>query len=215
MAGLWRPFEEASSRVKQPAEGRTKMCVRVGENEIRIVMEAYLYSGNNGWNAVLRSVREKAEQLPLSSKVIDFYLDEKESSYFIRRMQRIVREETTTAAKDSRRSASTSTGPPTIFIEDESTARGMAAKVVDRQMRYAKKRTPVERRQEKLNHFVASSSEEAEAEAETPPKKKAKTIREATMEAQTTHTKMCTKALEGIRKMSSILDKLERKLDDM
>lgn len=78
------------------------------------------------------------------------------------------------------------------------------------QLRYARKRTPEERRQAKMSQFVESSENEDEDDVR-PSKKPKKTMREAALEAQNAHTEMCKKSTVGIALMEGILTKLKKK----
>jgi hypothetical protein len=50
-ANIWRPFDE-------PREAHHRLNIKVGDNEIKIVMTAFLPSSNLGWNAVLKKVHD-------------------------------------------------------------------------------------------------------------------------------------------------------------
>ena len=123
-------------------------------------------------------------------------------------MQRIVRQETAAVSQNPTPSSS-----PAPAEEQRANSRAISRRVVEKQMRYAVRRTPEERRDQKLK-FFEDSDDDGDAAMEPVPKKH-KTIREVTMEAQEAHTKMCGKAVEGLEKMSRILDKLDRKLNEM
>jgi hypothetical protein len=153
---------------------------------------------------VLKKVQEAIEQEPLNSRVVDYYLETAEATSD-KRIQRIVREQLKAA---SLRSTTASTSTTT-------TTSSAASKVIQNQLRYARKRTPEERRQAKMSEF-AEISEDADEDDVMPSKKSRKTTREATLEAQNAHTEMCKKATAGITLMElRILNKLDRKIDDM
>ena len=206
MASIWRPFaeEEEPEVIDVIAEGpteeaRSRMKIKVGECERELILNVYLHCGNKGWNAVLRKVREDIKQEPLNARLVDYYLEATDTTV-IKRMQRIVREEIKGQA-----------------VSTNSTSNA-ASQVIQNQMRYARKRTPEERRQQKMAEFVSSDEEEdglGDVGNVLPPKKKAKTVREASLEAQTAHTEMCKKANSGIALMERVLQKLETKIDEM
>ena len=130
---------------------------------------------------------------------MDYYLEATDTTV-IERMQRIVREKLKGQA-----------------VSTSSTSNA-ASQVIQKQMRYARKRTPEERRQQKMAEFVSSDEEEdglGDVGNVLPPKKKAKTVRKASLEAQTAHTEMCKKANSGIALMERVLQKLETKIDEM
>ena len=209
---IWRPFDEPedsySFEQNEPENTKgKKMFVKVGENEKKLVLDAYSQSGHGGWNAVYSTLKDNTDRLPLNSRTVDYYLETGESTC-IRRMQRIVREETKQAAI---------TQPGRLDHQGESSPE-LARAVVTSQMRYAKKQKPEERKAEKLSYFVDSSSsddEEAEAIKEPRPKQKKMTAREAATAAQTALTEMCKKAMKNMGFMSRVLEKLDKKLDEM
>ena len=82
---IWRPFDsEPSSNAAQKngAErhdnkaglGRERMKIKVGEQEQQIVMVAYNQRCDQGWAAVLKRVQGKIQEVPLSSRVVGYYL---------------------------------------------------------------------------------------------------------------------------------------------
>ena len=81
---------------------------------------------------------------------------------------------------------------------------------LDRQIVYARKRTPEQRHRDKQDQFRDESEEELQYK---PPKKK--TLREVALEAQTAHKEMCTEAMANMAKIQNIMTKLDRKLDEM
>ena len=75
-----------------------RMNIKVGEQKKQIVMVAYNQRCDQGWAAVLKRVQEKIEEVPLSSRVVDYYLERDEATV-IHRIKRIVREELKEAAR--------------------------------------------------------------------------------------------------------------------
>ena len=162
-------------------------------------MEAYNDSRiGSGWDAVLQQVKQNIERLPLYSTIVGYYL-EGERNITIKRLKRIVRERMKEEA-----SAATSSK------DDDATRPSKFA--LDRQIVYARKRTPEQRRRDQLDQFRNESEEEEEEELRY---KSPKTLREATLEAQTAHKEMCTEAMANMAKMQNIMTKLDRKLDKM
>ena len=113
-------------------------------------------------------------------------------------MQRIVRQETAAVSQNPTLSTSNESAP---VEEQRANSLSISRRVVEKQMRYAVRRTPEERRDQKLRFFVDSDAD-GDAAMEPVPKKH-KTIREVTMEAQEAHTKMCGKAMEGLEKIQA------------
>ena len=105
---IWRPFDyEPSSNAAQKngaerhdkaGRGRERMNIKVGEQEKQVVMVAYNQRCDQRWAVVLKRVQEKIEEVPLSSRVVDYYL-ERDEAIVIRRIKRIVREEMKEAAR--------------------------------------------------------------------------------------------------------------------
>lgn len=84
-------------------------------------------------------------------------------------------------------------------------------------MRYAHKRTPLQRKEDKMGHFKDPNeqfSDNDEDETQTLPARK-KSLREMTADAQEAHQKMCQKAMASMEMMNNVMSKLNRKLDDM
>ena len=177
---IWRPFDyEPSSNAAQKngakrhdkaGRGRERMNIKVGEQEKQVAMVAYNQHCDQRWAAVLKRVQEKIEEVPLSSRVVDYYL-ERDEAIVIRRIKRIVREEMKEAAR------------MTINNESVNTPRAPNAEsggslTVRRQMKYAKKRTPEERREAKLLEFAdIDSDEDVEETQAAPPKRKPSEMR--------------------------------------
>ena len=144
--------------------------------------------------------------MPLSSRVVGYYLERDEATV-IRRIKRIIREEMKEAAR--------------MTINNESVNRTRAPNAESgsltfrRQLKYAKRRTPEERREAKLLEHIAdtNSDEDVEETQAAPPKKK--TLRDATLEAQTAHKEMCEQAKSSMAIMNEVLKKLHNKLDEL
>ena len=169
-------------------------------------MVAYNQRCDQGWAAVLKRVQDKIEEVPLSSRVVGYYRERDEATV-IRRIKRIVREEMKQAAR------------MTINNESVSTTRAPNAEsggslAVRRQMKYAKKRTPEERREAKLLEFADTDSDEDVEETQAAPPKK-KTLRDATLEAQTAHKEMCEQAKSSMAIMNEVMKKLHNKLVEL
>ena len=104
--------------------------------------------------------------MPLSSRVVGYYL-EGELKTITRRVKRIVREALKEAASGTSTSNCVQTNPNAA-----SGASGAARSVIDRQTRYAKKRTPEERRQDRMAEFEETSESDDGGEEAGPPAKK-------------------------------------------
>ena len=116
---------------KQDKDDRLK--IKVGEQERAIVLEAYERNVNKGWDAVVQQIKVNIEKMPLSSRVVGYYL-EGEPKTIMRRVRRIVREALEEAASGTSTSNCVQTNPNAA-----SGASGAARSVTDRQTRYAKK----------------------------------------------------------------------------
>lgn len=199
---------DKSSKGATSGKNSIRMKIQVGEKEKAIVIRAHNARIDQGWEAVLKEVKANIEQLPLSSRVVQYYLDS-QSNTAIRRIKRIVRESFKEAT-----SKGTDKQPRVRNETDAAVEEGL-----NNQMRYAQKRTPAERKQDKMAHFVDSDELESEveteeAEAENPRRKKAKTLREVTYEAQSAHKEMCQQAMSSMAAMNQVLAKLNSKIDD-
>ena len=71
---IWRPFDlheaEEDQQPRTAGERNERLKIRVTENEKNLVMDAYNANIDQGWDAVLRHVKENVEELPLNSRVV-------------------------------------------------------------------------------------------------------------------------------------------------
>jgi hypothetical protein len=168
MSSICRPFEDKEPQPGNVNRKNKRLNIIVGESEKDLVMEAYNSRIGSGWDAVLQQVKQNIERLPLSSRIVDYYL-EGERNNTIKRLKCIVRER----MKEEANAATSSK-------DDDATRPSKIA--LDRQIVYVRKRTPEQRRRDKLDQFRDESEKEEELQNK-PPKKK--TVREATLQAQT------------------------------
>ena len=243
---LWRPFEvdveveNESSNTEKPKESR--MRIKVGEEETKIVMSAYLEQGDNGWKEVLARVKENVQRSQINTRIINYYLDGQDA-ISTRRLKRIVREEqkrqaelyrlalvkksvNVTASHQTPAIKSNNNACPDACSEDDEPNKvteaseldndsdGVAGDIARVQMTYAKKQTPEKRKKDKFKHFYDSDLSSDEDKSKKTKKKKTN-LREASYNAQTAHSTMCEQAQKTMGLMSNILMKLDKKLDDI
>ena len=107
----------------------------------------------------------------------------------------------------------------TINNESVSTAHAPNAKrrgslAFQHQMKYAKKCMPEERREAKILEFTDTNADKDVEETQaTLPKKK--TLRDATLEAQTAHKEMCERVKSSMVIIDEVMKKLHSKLDEL
>lgn len=239
MAGLWRPFEtdQEPSLLPSPSsssKGAKGMKIRVCEIETEVIMDAYMHSMEQGWTAVLSRVKARIQTSAVNPSLANYYMKEQDKKV-VRRMKRIVTEELKKQAVLYQKTASQKRCPEKEFqhrVEETSNADFNATSVtvneesvdaqttssllIDKQMRYATKSTPEQRKKDKFSAFVDSDDDKRDDDDDDdvcPPKKK-KTLREVSYEAQSAHSKMCAEATSSLNLMSKVLNKLEKKLDD-
>jgi hypothetical protein len=222
---LWRPFEEYKDKTSLEVEGKAKesMKIRVGEAEKAAVLDAYLRKSHEGWKVVLNEVKIKMSASNTNMRIQQFYIKEEENKV-VRRIQRILREETKAQAVIYHKTV----GEKRKKIEnvdvdvdsDNNDGDGRVDKhfkgetsLVAKQMRYARKQSPEERKKAKLSAFVDTDESSDDEEAASCQVKKKKTLREASLEAQESHSKMCEASMKTMGLMADVLKKLEQKLD--
>ncbi|KAK3721853.1 hypothetical protein QZH41_002272 [Actinostola sp. cb2023] len=200
--------QEASTNTpcSSAKNGKERLNIRIGEKETEIVMEAYIHSGEQGWKSVLRETRKKIHETPINSRLSEFYI-EGEDGKVLRRIKRIVREELKKQAflyqksqerrKKLEEQATTRgkkemakyTADTDSEVEDKTadvkpqenkrdSRRGKRG-VIERQMRYAVKKTPGEKMKAKFSAFADSDENEEDGD-EMPQPAKEKTLREYT-----------------------------------
>ena len=107
----------------------------------------------------------------------------------------------------------------TQFNASESVQSDMVETFTSKQLRYAKRKSPEEQKQDKLAAFSMDSSGSADdddaSRTQPPDRKKKKFAKESALEAQTAHTHMCKQASSTLTLMIGILQKLDKKLEDM
>lgn len=203
---IWRPYQESSltnpeRKYNKQDNSKGRMKIQVGEHEKQIALDAYLICSGQGWSAVLQRVQENIDKLPLSSRLVEYYMTSEETTA-IRRLKRIVRE--------GLKEESTATNTEQV---EETSSKTISKEIITKKLKYATKRTPEERRKAKMQEFEDSDNTEGEDECE--PKKKKQTVKEVTFEAQKAHTKMCEQATTSMAFMTKVLEKLDHKLDDL
>lgn len=227
--------EEQESRIRSEPASRKKverMNIRVGEKEIEVVKDAYLRKCEQDWKSVLRETREKMSEVPINPRLLEFYLEGDEGK-ILRRIKRIVREELKRQAQIYQKSQEVKQQPSTLAqspkeksddayeddperdecAQDTKKTQKRKNGVIERQMRYAQKKTPGQRMDAKFSAFVDSDeSEDDNDDVPKPPKKK--TLREVSYDAQTSHKAMCEKASTSLDLMNNLMKKFEKKLDD-
>ena len=75
MSSIWRPFKDEEPQPGHVKETHKRLNIIVGENEKDFVMEAYISRIGSGWDAVLQQVKRNIERLPLSSRIVGYYLE--------------------------------------------------------------------------------------------------------------------------------------------
>ena len=198
-----------------------------------------------GWKTVLSKVREEIQKSCVNPTLINYYLKEQDKKV-VRRIKRVVTEELKKQAvlyqktTSHQRCASENAlqhknEPPSnadfsvaeweidSFSMDENfsfSAQATSSKVslIDKQMRYAVKSTPEERKRAKFQSFADSDEENnarddhESSDEDVRPAPKKKTLREVSYEAQSAHSKMCEQATSSMSLMSKVLNKLEKKI---
>ncbi|KXJ09825.1 hypothetical protein AC249_AIPGENE28318 [Exaiptasia diaphana] len=105
-----------------------------------------------------------------------------------------------------------------LKVEQEITGSSKIGKreIPDKIMRYANKMVPEDRKKRKIVEYaVSSESDSQEDQEEKKPARKNQNLRQASFEAQIAHTRMCEQAGMAMGRMANVLDKLEKKIDDM
>lgn len=101
------------------------------------------------------------------------------------------------------------------LASSESIQYDVAETFTGKQLRYAKRKTPEERKKDKLATFNdISGSDDDYTSTQQPVRKKKMSAKESALEAQTAHTKMCAQASTTLNLMTGILQKLDKKIDD-
>ena len=212
MSCVWRPFDVeecgTSTTTQKKQDKNERLKIKVGEQERAIVLETYERNIDKGWDAVVQQIKVNIEKMPLSFRVMGYYL-EGEPKTITKRVRRIVREALKEAASGTSTSNCVQTNPNAA-----SGTSGAARSVIDRQTRYAKKRTPEERRQDRMAEFVKSSESEEGGEEAGPPAKKKTTLRDARMEAQTAHKSMCQETMASMQLINNVMKQMSRKIDE-
>lgn len=90
--------------------------------------------------------------------------------------------------------------------------QAIVKKGIDKMMHFSRKRAPEERKKEKKS--IVPYEVTSDTDDEKPAKKK-QSLREANLEAQKAHTKMCEQANAAMALMSNVLTKLDKKIDDL
>lgn len=231
---FWRPFDvetvdRPTSTETECASAKKKMQkIKVGEQESSLVMKVYFNVSHKGWQAVLNQVKIKIQTaVPVNSPIVKYYLDG-DDTVSIRRLKRIVSEVQKKQAeiykstnkhssKEPAKESSVSVSKSDLEEESaQSSSVGIVETFTGKQLRYAKRKSPEERKQDKLAAFsFDSSGSDDDASSTQPSARKKKSAKESALEAQTAHTKMCEQASSTLTLMTGILQKLDNKLDDM
>ena len=190
---------------------------RITKTEEEVVLEAY--TNCSGWDKILNVIKERLNKVMAGdgltkANIGEYYCSSTRESA-IKRIRRIISKNLTSArAEEPKSSAESSVAMSKIIVENT--------------MRYAKKRTPEERKCDKFaqaaNIEICSSKSESESISEEedtqkvatyrkPERKKANKIRgrkkNFASEAHKAHTEMCGKAMVMMNKIEKVLQKFE------
>ncbi|KAK3741863.1 hypothetical protein QZH41_003432 [Actinostola sp. cb2023] len=179
--------EQASFVIETCDTGATNKRKRanISEREKQFIVECYNHCMGKDWKDVVLFSKSKIVDSGLPQRVMQFYFESKEKQ-LVTRMKSIIKQALQPSAQSDPK-------PQSKPIEVEGTG------LVKAQMKYAKKKTPKERRRDALKNkiecdFVGSSDpDESEQELARSPKKSKK---KKAAEAQDAHKKMCEKAIE-------------------
>lgn len=164
-----------------------------------MVRRCYEEKSGQSWENVLQHVQKNLDYLPLSSPVVDFYL-EQDSQQAVNRYGRIVRSQLKAAAESSM------------------PVSGPMSDVLSSKMRYAKKITPEDQWEAKLSHLsnirgessLDEQSDEKEKKAKSESskdKRKRRSKGKGKRKAEDAHVSMCNKAMFTLDKVNKLLDK--------
>ena len=183
------------------------------------------YRENSDWDCILEAINvQLSKPIPgnaLNVNNIKKYYSSTPRETSIKRIRRIVAKNTTrNTTRNANQQASTSTG-------FEAEKQDMATIIVNNKMRYAKKSSPEERKEAKLQQAayldeesdnerneVSASEEEKEEVKEKKPKKKTSKKRKVSHDAHKAHKEMCGKAMKMMSKIEKILDKFDSDSED-
>ncbi|XP_020910146.1 uncharacterized protein LOC110248002 [Exaiptasia diaphana] len=227
------------------SSNNVRMRIPVGEKEECIVMGSYLNIGYKGWNEVLKDVKDKIQNSSMNTRLVEYYIDGEDSvstrriKRIVRERQKKEAElyhahgktseknKATTKPKNETKKSSSDKAKQkfSFFMDSESNSSSGASdteeinetqaivkKGIDKMMHFSRKRAPEERKKEKKS--IVPYEVTSDTDDEKPAKKK-QSLREANLEAQKAHTKMCEQANAAMALMSNVLTKLDKKIDDL
>lgn len=175
-----------------------KRAANVGELERKYILECYNLAMGKSWSEVLGLVKERILEARLPEHIIQIYMDFPQKRV-ITRMKNIVKKAVSTPPP------STATTSKPIYVEEQ-------AEVQDNLMVYAEKKTPAERKlQNKLRKTFVATSDSSEEE-ETQKRKKKKSDKEVAREAQEAHKELCSKAMDTLDKVNSLLASVDSQM---